>query len=96
MLSNILFDLDGTLTDSKDGVTRCLQYALEQLGQPCPNDDYVTSLIGLPLGYIFEELLHSRENDLIEEAIGLYLKRFSKIGIFENKIYPGIIESETA
>ncbi len=92
MLSNILFDLDGTITDPKEGITRCIQYALKQLGQLCPNEEYLTSLIGPPLHSIFKELLYSSENDLIEEAISLYRKRFSEVGLFENKVYTGITE----
>jgi len=92
MLVNVLFDLDGTLTDPKEGFINCIQYALRQLGQSSQNEEYIASLIGPPLHSTFMKLLHSDENDLIREAISLYRKRYSEAGIFECKVYPGITE----
>ncbi len=92
MLNNVLFDLDGTLMDPKEGFTRCIQYALHQLGQSYPSEEYIAGFIGPPLQSTFEELLHSSEHDLINEAVGHYRKRYSEVGLFENKVYPGIIE----
>ena len=65
MLTNILFDLDGTLTDPKEGIVRCVRYALKQLGQPLRSELELINLIGLPLHFIFQQLLNSGENNLI-------------------------------
>ena len=92
MLTNILFDLDGTLTDPKEGIVRCVCYALKQLGQPLRSELELINLIGLSLHFIFQQLLNSGDNNLIEKAISLYRDRFSKVGLFINEVYPGITE----
>jgi len=92
MLSDVLFDLDGTLTNPKEGFVKCTQYALKQLGKSSLDDEYISSLIGPPLHSTFVKLLNSNDDDLIVEAIGLYRKRYSEVGIFESEIYPGIKE----
>jgi len=44
----LLFDLDGTLTDPRAGMVRCMRHALDTLGSPCPSDDVLASFIGPP------------------------------------------------
>ena len=58
-LSNILFDLDGTLTDPKDGIFRCIQFALDQLGKTSPEVDRLDWCIGPPLRDSFSRLLNT-------------------------------------
>jgi len=91
MLSNVFFDLDGTLTDSQEGITKCLQYSLEKLGQPCLDVEELKRFIGPPLRSIFEKLLGPGDS-LVEKAVGIYRERFSDIGLFENRVYPGVPE----
>ncbi|AWM88789.1 HAD family hydrolase [Microvirga sp. 17 mud 1-3] len=83
-----LFDLDGTLTDPKTGITRSVQYALERLGRPVPEADALTWMIGPPLIAGFSELLGGPED--APEAVRLYRERFSDVGLFENEVYAGI------
>jgi phosphoglycolate phosphatase len=83
-----LFDLDGTLTDPKTGITRSIQYALDKLGQPVPDADALTWMIGPPLIASFTKLLGSPEG--APEALRLYRERFSVTGLFENVVYAGI------
>jgi len=83
-----LFDLDGTLTDPKTGITRSVQYALERLGRPVPEADALTWMIGPPLIAGFTELLGGPED--APEAVRLYRERFSDVGLFENEVYAGI------
>ncbi len=83
-----LFDLDGTLTDPKTGITRSVQYALEKLGRPVPEADELTWMIGPPLVEGFTKLLGGAEHAL--EAVRLYRERFSDVGLFENEVYEGI------
>ncbi len=92
MISNIFFDLDGTLTDSKEGIVNCIYYALEKLGYPVPAAFNVNDCLGPPLRISFRRLLNSNDEALIERAVEIYRERFSTIGLFENKVYPEIPE----
>ena len=90
MAVNILFDLDGTLTDPKPGITRCIQHALSALGYPAPLEDELLWCIGPPLRGSFSRLLDSTDNGLLDEALRLYRERFAEVGLFENTLIPGI------
>jgi phosphoglycolate phosphatase len=89
---HILFDLDGTLTDPKPGITRCIQYALVRLGEPVPETDDLLWCIGPPLQENFAQLLRHPTDDLVQQAISYYRERFATIGKFENEVYPAIPE----
>lgn len=89
---NLLFDLDGTLTDPFWGITRCIGYALNALGRPIPSPDDLRWCIGPPLRNNFEKLLGSNDDRITEEAVAKYRERFSSIGLFENELYSGIAE----
>ena len=86
----LLFDLDGTLTDPREGITRCIQHALEQLGKPAPSTHDLLWCIGPPLRGSFQELLAGEPPEMVEQALRLYRERFSTVGKFENKVYPDI------
>jgi phosphoglycolate phosphatase len=86
----VLFDLDGTLTDSRPGIVRCMRFALDGLGRPCPSDDVLASFIGPPLRGTFGALLDTASPALIEEAMRLYRVRFADTGLFENEVYAGV------
>jgi phosphoglycolate phosphatase len=88
----LLFDLDGTLTDSKSGIVRCMKHALDTLGAPCPPDDVLASFIGPPLRGAFETLLATSDQSLIERAIALYREEYGERGLFENEIYTGVAQ----
>ncbi len=91
----IYFDLDGTLTDPKPGITRSIQYALQKLGRPViPTEDELTWCIGPPLRASFAKILGG-EGDA-DRAVSLYRERFADIGLFENAVYDGISEVLTA
>jgi phosphoglycolate phosphatase len=83
-----LFDLDGTLTDPKTGITRSVQYALDKLGRPVPDADDLTWMIGPPLIASFTELLGGAEQ--AQDAVRFYRERYSDVGLFENEVYAGI------
>jgi phosphoglycolate phosphatase len=91
MLSDILFDLDGTITDPKEGITRCIQFCLGQLGLTSPGADQLTWCIGPPLRGSLSRLLNTSDDALLDRALSYYRKRFSETGIYENALYPGII-----
>lgn len=87
-MSVICFDLDGTLSDPKLGITRSIQHALRELGRPVPTADDLTWCIGPPLLGSFKQLLGSRKE--AEKALLLYRERFTETGLYENELYPGI------
>ncbi|RYL88859.1 HAD family hydrolase [Sporolactobacillus sp. THM7-4] len=85
----ILFDLDGTLTDPKIGITKSVQYALEKMGIVEPDLDKLECFIGPPLDVSFAEYYGFNE-DQAWQAIGYYRERFREKGLFENVLYPEI------
>lgn len=91
MYKAILFDLDGTLTESGEGITKSVQYALEKLGKPVPPLEELRVFVGPPL---MEQFM--KYADLDEEgarlAVKYYRERYSAVGIFENRPYPGVEE----
>jgi phosphoglycolate phosphatase len=88
----VFFDLDGTLTDSKLGITRSIQYALIEMGLTAPSAHELHSCIGPPLRGTFADLLRSSDDSLLDRAVSLYRERFGTIGLFENELYPSIPE----
>lgn len=91
MISTILFDLDGTLTDPKLGITRCVQHALAHFGIIEPDLDKLEVFIGPPLQEMFASYAHL-DWEQAAEAVAVYRERFAPVGIFENEVYPGIPE----
>lgn len=91
-MREVLFDLDGTLTDPRVGITRCLGHALERLGAPVPSEAELLRYIGPPLHESFRELLRTSRDELVLEAVALYRERFRSVGMFENAVYPGVVE----
>ncbi len=87
-VSTVLFDLDGTLTDPKEGITKSVQYALQALGRPVPPMEDLLWTIGPPLRWNFVKLLGS--DALADEGVRLYRERFAQVGLFENAVIDGI------
>lgn len=87
---NLLFDLDGTLTDPREGIVRCLQHALVTLGYSPPDASALERFIGPPLAESFRALLSTSDEARIRAAIAAYRGRFSEQGIFENRLYPDV------
>jgi len=86
----ILFDLDGTLTDSGEGIINCAQYAFQQMGYPVPPREEMGVFVGPPLWDTFEKFGIPRERT--DEAVKVFRSRYVPIGKFENTPYPGIRE----
>ena len=91
MFQYILFDLDGTLTDPKVGITKSVQYALQALGIEEPDLDKLEPFIGPPLKDSFMEF-YGFHHEQTEIAVEKYRERFVVTGIFENEIYAGIAQ----
>jgi phosphoglycolate phosphatase len=94
-LRNILFDLDGTLTDPAEGIIKCYRYSLERLHATCPPAEALTAYIGPPIRAAFAAVLETDDEALIEQALAFYRERFSTVGLFENRMYEGVPEMLT-
>lgn len=92
---HVLFDLDGTLTDSREGIIACFQHALAELGWPVPPASELMSCLGPPLAGCFASLLHTDDPGTIERAVASYRARYEHRGIYENRVFPGIVEALT-
>lgn len=88
VFKKVLFDLDGTLTDPKIGITTCVQYALKHFGID-EDINNLTRFIGPPLIDSFMEY-YGLSLEQAREAVDVYRERFAPIGKFENEVYPGI------
>ena len=84
----ILFDLDGTLTDSGEGIINCATLALNHFGLPVPSQEAMRVFVGPPLDETF--IKFGVPADQTDEAIAVYRSRYTTIGKFENKPYPGV------
>ena len=89
--ANILFDLDGTLTDPALGITSAVQYALKKIGIEVEDITTLNWMIGPPLLTSFREGYGMSDEDA-KKTLGFYREYFSVTGIYQNEIYPGIAE----
>ncbi len=85
----LLFDLDGTITDSKEGIINCFRYALDFFGVDGSDETKLMQVMGPPLKESFMQLYGLTE-DQAHVALGKYRERYTDIGIYENKLYDGI------
>jgi len=87
----LLFDLDGTLTDPKEGITKSVQYSLRHFRIEVENLDDLCCFIGPPLKDSFMEYYGFSEEQA-KKAIDIYREYFSKKGLYENKAYEGVLD----
>jgi phosphoglycolate phosphatase len=85
----IIFDLDGTLTDSEVGITKSIQYALSKFDIIEEDLKKLKLFIGPPLTKSFQKYYSLDETKAVK-AVGFYREYFSEFGIYQNKVYPGI------
>ena len=90
MPKTILFDLDGTLTDSGEGIINCASLALEHFGIPVPDRETMRVFVGPPLHETFVKF--GIPDEKADEAVEVYRSRYHTVGKFENSPYPGIRE----
>ena len=91
MYSYIFFDLDGTLTDSKEGIFNCVRYALGKMGAPVPEEDTLLKFIGPPLHDSYMRYCGFSEEEAYR-GVALFRERYTTIGKFENAAAPGMVE----
>ncbi|OKP66567.1 phosphoglycolate phosphatase [Paenibacillus sp. P3E] len=90
-LQSILFDLDGTLTDPKEGITKSVEYALGKFGITVEHPDLLLPYIGPPLYDSFIEI-QGFSAEKAAQAVEYYRERYRTLGMFENAVIPGIPE----
>ena len=78
---DVIFDLDGTLTDPVVGITRCIQHALSALGESMPPSSKLVRFVGPPLRGTFAKLLGTEDEETLSKAIRLYRERFEAVGM---------------
>jgi phosphoglycolate phosphatase len=88
---NLFFDLDGTLTDPREGITRCIAYALENMGRQPPPLASLERYIGPSLFVSFRELLGTEDEEPVRAAVALYRERYTETGLYENRVHDGIM-----
>lgn len=89
MKKYLLFDLDGTLTDTGPGIMGSVQDALSRLGWPEQSRDFLRRFVGPPLEESFRDFC-GMDGDGVEEAIRLYRERYNAWGVFQSPLYPGV------
>lgn len=87
-MKHVLFDLDGTLTDPKEGIVACIRYALQKLEIEIEETVRLESYIGPPLFDTFRALCDS--DALANEGVAYYRERFTDTGLYENRVFDGI------
>lgn len=87
----LLFDLDGTLTDPFDGITRCVQHALACQDIQVSDRQKLARFIGPPLAQSFADF-YDLSPEQATQAVADYRERFARIGMYENRVYDGMRE----
>ncbi|MGB6246930.1 HAD-IA family hydrolase [Gordonia sp. (in: high G+C Gram-positive bacteria)] len=86
----LLFDLDGTITDSIEGITRSYRYAFEQIGLPSPDADFLRGVVGPPLRVSMGA--YGLDDVQVAAAIAAYRERYHDVGWLENSVFAGMAE----
>ncbi|MBF7688844.1 HAD-IA family hydrolase [Acinetobacter rathckeae] len=92
-VKHILLDLDGTLTDPKQGIHACIYHAMQKQQQPLDPKLDIDWTIGPPLKQSFKILLNTEDDAVADQAVADYRERFSSIGLFENTVYEGVAKT---
>lgn len=88
----VIFDFDGTVTDTGEGILKSLRYSFEQMGDPVPDLSDLKKFIGPPIHYSFVTFYGIKEED-VSKYIEKYRERYRKLGIYECRLYDGMPET---
>ena len=89
-IQHIMFDFDGTLADTSEGIIRSMHYAYDKLHLQHETDTKIRSVIGPPLQEMFSVLLHTEDKEYIKEAVTCFRERYAKQGVKELCLYPQV------
>ncbi len=89
-MHTVIFDLDGTLSDSADGIVKSINHALKNLGYDEMAKEELLHYIGPPLEKIFENLTDKKNDEFILKAVRIFRERYFSVGFMENVLYEGI------
>ena len=87
----VIFDLDGTLTDSQEGIVNCVAHAAGRMGFPLPDRAVLRRFLGPPLKWSFAEYM-GMNPEQVNQAVALYRERYHTVGLFENSVLEGRLE----
>lgn len=87
----LLFDLDGTLNESGEGIMKCAQHTLRHFGINIENLNDLLPFVGPPLEDSFREFYHLNDKQ-VEEALVIYARRYAEFGAYEAQLYPGVTD----
>lgn len=90
--TTLIFDLDGTLTDSGEGIMRCAQYALDKMGVHVEDYTKLRPFVGPPLEDSFKNLFNFSD-ELAAQAVSFYRDRYFTKGVYEQRLYSGTEET---
>jgi phosphoglycolate phosphatase len=90
---NLLFDLDGTLVDSREGIVSSLRFAFEALGLPVPDEQALAATIGPPLHVALAGLLVGADASLLGRCVAAYREHYAQIGAQGHRVYPGVAQT---
>jgi phosphoglycolate phosphatase len=91
-MNTVIFDLDGTITDPAEGITRSINYALVNLGYGAYPEEKLLRYIGPNLDTTFSELAGIQTKEMLLKAVALYRQRYTAVGYRENILYDGIVQ----
>ncbi len=89
-LQHIMFDFDGTLADTSEGIIRSMHYAYDKLSLRQETDEKIQNIIGPPLEEMFSVLLHTEDKNYVKQAVAYFRERYAKQGIRELCLYPQV------
>ena len=92
-IQNIMFDFDGTLADTSEGIIRSMHYAYDKLHLQHEPDERIQCMIGPPLEEMFSLLLHTEDGNYIKEAVTYFRERYAEQGVKELCLYPEVKQS---
>lgn len=92
MIKNLMFDFDGTIVDTSEGIVKSMQYAFAKCGHREVEENLVRDIIGPPLAEMIKVLLKSENEAEIEECVKAFRERYGSKGVFEMEPYSGIID----
>jgi len=93
MINNIIFDFDGTLVDTSEGIIKSMHYAFDKLNIPRVTDQEIRGVIGPPLPRMLEILLKTNDDELVLKCTNYFRERYSNDGLRELEMYPGVSET---